>query len=205
MKAIPEQLAAQVGIGNIRLGTRVDSIDGTTVTLEGGEVVEASSVVVATDATTADRLLGTDSGTEFNKTECMYFSSDKKLELDGEPFLIINSNKDEMIDHIFLASDSVPSYSESGKTLISVNTVGDKTIEEDAVKTELASWFGDDHEWSHLRTFNIPEALPRFESASNGLELKVSENVFRCGDYTAYPSLNGAMKSGRRVAQMVLA
>ena len=35
--------------------------------------------------------------------------------------------------------------------------------------------------------------------------LKVSEDLYRCGDYTAYPSLNAAMATGREVAEALLA
>ena len=74
MQEIPNQLAAQAGDANIRLGTRVAALEGTRVVLDDGETIKASKVIVATDAGTADRLFGTDSVVEFNKTECMYFS-----------------------------------------------------------------------------------------------------------------------------------
>ena len=50
-------------------------------------------IVLATDAKTAAKMLGEESKTEFNGTVCLYFTSDVPLKLNGEPYLIINSNE----------------------------------------------------------------------------------------------------------------
>ncbi|NNE65899.1 MAG: FAD-dependent oxidoreductase [Pyrinomonadaceae bacterium] len=206
MQEIPKQIAADFEEHQVKLGKRVARIDGRTVQLEDGEAIEADRIVVATDATTADKLLGVDSETSFNKTECMYFVSDTSLDLDGDPYLIINSNENEIIDHIFPASAVVPGYAPRGKTLISVNIVGDKQYDEETVRSELKEWFGTKHSWKHLRTYAIPEALPQYlgSTPSNG-EYQVNDFTYRCGDYMAYPSLNAAMKTGRKVAEMLAA
>jgi hypothetical protein len=72
------------------------------------------------------------------------------------------------------------------------------------VQTELFKWFGAKNVWRHLKTYRIADALPQFtpdSSAENNL--KINEHTYRCGDYTAYPSLNAAMKTGREVAEML--
>ncbi len=126
----------------------------------------------------------------------------------GEPYLIINSNADELIDHLLPASNIVPTYSPNGKTLISVNIVGNREVSDDIlqekVKAELTKWFGKNIAWRHLKTYRITDALPQFigDSAA-GKHLKINEHLYRCGDYTAYPSLNAAMKTGREVAEML--
>ncbi len=204
MQAIPEQIAAHLSPDQIRLNTPVQKIVGTTVYLENGETVEAEKIVVATDANAAAKLLGETPQTKFNGTNCFYFTSDQPLKLSGEPYLVINSNADEIINHVLIASAVAPSYAPSGKTLISVNIIGNKdfafAVEE--VNAELTDWFGDGHNWRHLKTYKIPDALPQFfEKSSAENNLKISENIYRCGDYTAYPSLNAAMKTGREVAE----
>jgi protoporphyrinogen oxidase len=204
MQAIPEQIASHLSENQIRLNTAVNKIEGKTVHLENGETIEADQIVLATDANAAAKLLGEESNVEFNGTTCMYFESDSPLNLEGEPYLIVNSNSGELIDHIFTASDAVPSYAPEGKTLISVNIVGNKDVSDEKVRSELAEWFGKEYIWRHLKTYKIPEALPQYfqDSAVNN-DLKINEYTFRCGDYTAYPSLNGAMKTGREVAEML--
>jgi protoporphyrinogen oxidase len=204
MQAIPEQIKGHLSPEQIRLNTKVERIDGNKVFLKDGEVIESDKIVLATDATTAARLLGEEPKTEFNGTTCFYFESNSPLNLDGEPFLIINSNKNELIDHILPVSDVMPSFAPKGKTLISVNVVGKREATEDEIRSELANWFGEDNAWNHLKTYKIPNALPQFfaDSASE-YGLQISDTLYRCGDYTAYPSLNAAMRSGRLVAEMI--
>jgi protoporphyrinogen oxidase len=204
MQAIPEQIAKHLSPNQIRLNTPVKKIDGKTVYLENGEAIEAEKIVLATDAKTSAKLLGQELKVEFNGTVCMYFESDKPLQLSGESYLIINSNTDELIDHLLVMSDVVPTYAPEGKTLISVSIVGNKEVSEEKAQTELTKWFGQENAWRHLKTYKIPEALPQFfEKSSTENNLKINDFTYRCGDYTAYPSLNAAMKTGREVAEML--
>jgi protoporphyrinogen oxidase len=208
MQAIPGQIAAHLSPNQIRLNTRVKKIDGKIIYLENGETIEADRIVLATDAKTAAKLLGAKSKTEFNGTVCLYFASNVPLELDGESYLIINSNADELINHLLIASDVAPSYAPAGKTLISVNIVGNKEISDDDLKeqvqAELVKWFGAEYAWRHLKTYRIKDALPQFfQKTATENNLQINEYTYRCGDYTAYPSLNAAMKTGREVAEML--
>jgi protoporphyrinogen oxidase len=204
MHMIPEQIASHLSSDQIRLNTAVKKLDGKTIYLENGEVIEAEKIVLATDANAAAKLLGEDSKVEFNGTTGMYFESDFPLKMKGEPYLIINSNTDELIDHILPISDVVPSYAPEGKTLISVNVVGNKEVSEENVLAELDKWFGNENDWKHLNTYKIPEALPQFfQDSATESNLKINDFTYRCGDYTAYPSLNAAMKTGREVAEML--
>ncbi len=204
MQAIPEQIASYLSPNQIRLNTPVKKIDGQTIFLENGETIEAEKIVVATDGTAAAKLLGNEVKTNFNGTVCLYFESDKSLQMSGESYLIINSNSHELIDHILVMSDVVPNYAPEGKTLISVNLIGNKEFTREKVQAELTKWFGNGDDWRHLKTYNIPEALPQFfQDSATENTLKINEYTYRCGDYTAYPSLNAAMKTGREVAEML--
>ena len=208
MQAIPEQIAGHLSPQSVRLNTPVKAISGKAVHLENGETIEADKIVLATDARAAAKLLEEESNVEFNGTVCLYFESDAPLKLSGKPYLIISSNANEMIDHLLICSDVAPSYAPAGKTLISVSIVGNKEISDDdfekSVKAELVEWFGRDNAWQHLKTYRIPQALPQFfQNSSINQTLKINEYTYRCGDYTAYPSLNAAMKTGREVAAML--
>jgi protoporphyrinogen oxidase len=204
MQEIPKQIAKQLSDNQIRLNTKVEKIDGNTIYLENGETIESEKIVLATDAKTSAKLLGEESKVEFNGTTCVYFESDSALKFDGEPYLIINSNTDEIINHILPISLVSPNYAPNGKTLISVSIVGNTEFSNEQVQAELTKWFGQEKVWQHLKTYKIPEALPQFFTDSATEEnLKINENLYRCGDYTAYPSLNAAMKTGRLVAEML--
>lgn len=208
MQAIPEQIAGHLSPEQIRLNTPVTKISGRTVHLANGEAIEADRIVLATDADTAAKLLGEESRVDFNGTVCLYFESDTPLKLRGEPYLIINSNPDELINHLLVPSEIIPATAPAGKTLISVNLVGNQKSTDDAleagVQAELVRWFGPERVWRHLKTYRIPQALPQFfQTSAAGFDLRINDHIYRCGDYTAYPSLNAAMKTGREVAQML--
>ncbi len=204
MQAIPEQIASHLAPEQIRLNTKVRKIDGQTVYLENGETIEADKIVLAVDEKTAAKLLGEESKVEFNGTTCFYFESDSQLQMGDEPYLIINSNRDEFINHILVISDLVPNYAPVGKSLISVSMVGNNDVSKEKVKAELGKWFGEEIIWRHLKTYRIPKSLPQFfQDSATEINLKINENLYRCGDYLAYPSLNAAMKTGRQVAELL--
>ena len=204
MQAIPEQIASHLSPNQIWLNTAVKKIDGKTIYLENGEAIKAEKIVLATDANSAAKLLGNDVKTPFNGTTCLYFESSSPLKMSGEPYLIINSNADELISHILVMSDVVPNYAPAGKTLVSVNIVGNKQVSIENVQAELVKWFENNYNWRHLKTYRIPEALPQFfQDSTTENNLKINDLTYRCGDYTAYPSLNAAMKTGREVAEML--
>lgn len=208
MQAIAEQIASHLSPHQIRLNTAVEKIVGQTIYLENGETIGAEKIVLATNASATALILGEKPTVLFNTTDCLYFASDIPLSIFSQPYLIINANKNELIDHLVVMSDIAPSYAPAGKTLISVSLVGkNKYSEQDLVEKvgkELIQWFGKKYNWKHLRTYRIPEALPQyFEAPPQYKTLKINDFMYRCGDYMAYPSLNAAMKTGREVAEML--
>jgi protoporphyrinogen oxidase len=208
MQAIPEQIAAHLAPHQIRLNTPVEKIVGKTVFLTNGETIVADKIVVATDANVAAKLLSENNITPFNSTDCLYFEKEGSLSIGTKSYLIINANTDELIDHLVVLSDIAPTYAPVGKTLISVSVVGKNNLSEadliEKIQNELSNWFGKNHTWRHIKTYRIAEALPQYFSDSKTYNsLKINDYIFRCGDYTAYPSLNAAMKTGREVAELV--
>ena len=208
MQAIPDQIAAHLSPHQIRLNTPVEKMEGKTIFLRNGETIVANKIVLATDASHAAQLLGETSDTIFNATDCLYFERDTPISLSGKPYLMINANSDELIDHLVVLSDIAPTYAPAGKTLISVSVVGHNRYSEadliQKIQAELATWFDQKQKWRHLKTYRIPEALPHYVQASAKYKnLKINDFLYRCGDYTAYPSLNAAMKTGRKVAEML--
>ncbi len=209
MQAIPEQIAAHLHPKHIRLNTAVERIEGKTVFLTNGETILADKIVIATDAPVAAKLLNQQCVTPFNSTDCVYFSTSTPLSILGKSYLIINANANELIDHLVVLSDIAPTYAPAGKTLISVSVVGKNDLSEtdlnQKIVAELTNWFGKNHTWQHLKTYRIPNALPQyFADSKTHNSLKINDYTFQCGDYTAYPSLNAAMETGRKVAELLI-
>lgn len=207
IQAIPEQLAAKLPVEVIRKGITVKGLENNKIYLSNGEVLVADFIVLAADATPAAQLQGKDQHIPFNNTSCMYFEA--PLSPLQTPMLVINSDRNNLINNFCVPSDIASAYAPAGKSLISVSIIKQHTYSDEQLNekviNELTQWFGSQvNEWNHLKTYHIPQALPSFRPGDNAAKnLKISESMFRCGDYTAYPSLNAAMQTGREVASMV--
>ncbi|MEM7560508.1 MAG: NAD(P)/FAD-dependent oxidoreductase [Planctomycetota bacterium] len=205
MKAIPEQLASGIQ-GELRLNAPVESVSDHCVHLKDGSRIEAAAVVVATEQRTACKILEKESeAVESKSTTCIYFAADKPptderaLMLGGETGLV---------NHVFVPTNSVPAYSDSGRALVSVNLVdgASREFEMSAVETELQDWFGSQvSDWKHLRTYRIEHALPAQPAGFFArLTSERSAGQFLCGDYCESGSIQGAMLSGRKASEDVV-
>lgn len=207
MQAIPEQIAGMISKERIMLNTWVKGIEGNQVFLEGGETFTADRIVVATDPHTASGLLGENKTYDYAVSTCAYFSAEYSPQK-GQKFLSLNPDRKGVVHSLCVLTDIAPTYGIAGKVLIAVNAYGSDKIDErnhiNRIKRELYDWFGAQvNVWKHLKTYHIPEAVVRFPAGTRRQELKLDENLYRCGDYLAYPSLNGAMQTGREVAEMI--
>lgn len=209
MEAIPQQLAAALPPGNIRLGARIVRVQVGSVTLSTGEELRAKSVVVAVEGCMAAQLLGDFIAPAGQGTTCFYFSASRSPI--SQPLLVLNGDGRGPINNLCVPTVVAPSYGPAGKSLISVTVLGtandpDRLLGE--VRVQLGEWFGAAVlDWRHLRTYSIPYALP----AQSPPALDVPERpvrwkpgVYVCGDHRDNASIQGAMVSGRRVAEAVM-
>ena len=213
--AMADQLANRLAPGQIRLNTTVEQLSGNTVQLTNGETITAKTIVLAVDAAQAAVLQGLPAPTEqaFNHTTCTYFATSTPLTLPEQKLLLLNPNRSSVVHNVAIMSDIAPDYAPAGQTLLSVSTQGLKRFDEAVltkkIRQELTGWFGNTvQQWRHLRTYHIPHALPVYNPEQAGTEairqpLRLNQNLYQCGDQTAYPSLNAAMQTGREVAEMI--
>lgn len=77
------------------------------------------------------------------------------------------------------------------------------------VRTQLRGWWGRQVDgWDPLATYRIPYAQPRMEPAelaSLRRPVRVHSGLYVCGDHRDTASLRGALVSGRRTAEAILA
>ena len=208
IKAIPEQIAEMLPRNCIRKNARVKGFEGNQIFLDGGEVITAGRIVLATDPKSSDKLLGETNERTYNITTCTYFSAETSP-LKGQKFIALNPNRRGAVHNICVPSDISSHDGNEGKSLISVSTQGLEKLDErnltNKIKLELFDWFGPSvNVWKHLKTYHIPESLVQYRAESIHQNSKLSDNLYRCGDYLAYPSLNAAMQTGREVAQMIM-
>jgi phytoene dehydrogenase-like protein len=203
---IAKQIEKMLYIGTVKLNTKVVRIDGNRVYLDNGDRLFGEKIVLATDGFQADKLLGKIADRKFNATTCTYFSADHSPL--KEKMLVLNPNRSSMVHNLCVPSDIAPAYAPDGKSLISVSTQGFNLYDEHElaknIKRELTTWYGKQvHDWQHLKTYHIPKALPNFDQSNIDNSLKISDILYQCGDAIAYPSLNAAMATGRKVAEML--
>ncbi len=206
IEQIAKQIQQMLYIGTVKLNTKVVQIEGNGVYLENGDRLYGEKIVLATDGFQADKLLGKSAERKFNSTTCTYFSADRSPL--KEKMLVLNPNRASMVHNLCVPSDIAPAYAPARKSLISVSTQGFNLYDENElaknIKRELTTWYGKEvQNWQHLRTYHIPQALPNFDKSEIDKSLKINNILYQCGDTMAYPSLNAAMATGRKVAEMI--
>lgn len=205
MQAIPEQLASRLPPGAIRLATPVRKLNGTHATTDTGEIV-ARRVILATDGTAASHLLPRISPTRWQRAVTLSYAAPEPPFRDR--LIALRGDRRGLIHHLSVPSNVAPSYAAAGKSLISISVMGDAADTpslEKQVVAELVEWFGPQAEtWSHFTTHRIDQALPIHPPghAAPGI---VEGPIAVCGDHTRSASIEGAIGSGLRAADLILA
>jgi len=220
--AIPAQIAAGLPAHAIKTGVRAVSVREREVILADGRRMQTQTVVLATDWSAAVQLLG--GGFELPEqsrqpawrgTACVYFATEvAPLQ---QPVLVLDGDGRGPVNHFCVPSSICPSYAPAGMHLASCSVVGSESeiaaLEDETlvprVKKQMREWFGAAVDgWRHLRTIKVPRSLPdqrppHLSPAQRPVRL--GETVFMAGDWLDNASINGAMESGRRVAERIIA
>ena len=213
MGAIAAQLVAGLPADWIRTGTRVKRVSPQQIWLEDGQVIKAPRIVMACDQPSASKLLGKPSPVQGHPVTCLYFSAAKPPV--EEPILVLNGDGHGPVNNLCVPSQVIPGYAPPGKSLVSVTVLGEAgpDRQQDLVKevrAQLVQWFGlDVVDWTHLKTMHIPFGLPiqnaGGQTAVEKQKLPEHEGLIECGDHLENASLQGAMVSGRRAAESIIA
>lgn len=202
MGEIPAQLAALLPDGAIHLNTLVTAVDAGSVTT-GRSTITATDVIVAVEGPAAAELLGLPS-VDSNPATCVWFAADTPpitaplLVLDGEgPAL-----------NIAIMSNVSPAYAPADKALIGGACPGMLDPDaEPAVRAQLRDiWGAQVDRWNHLRTDAIPHGQPsQPPSFPPKQRTALGDGLHVCGDHRDTSSIQGALYSGRRCAETILA
>jgi phytoene dehydrogenase-like protein len=215
IQAVPEQLAAALPPGTIRLETPVSQLTGEGVLLGDGSERPAGTVVVATGAATAARLLpGLNVPATRTVTTLYHAAPTSPL---TEPTLLVDTERE--ILNTSVLSEVTPGYASDGRALVSTSVLGtgdtsvlDTRVEgpgglEAAVRGRLAIMYQTDTSgWEHLASYTVEGALPVMATPyplTRGS--RVGPGRYVCGDHRATGSVQGALASGARAAREVLA
>ena len=196
---LSKALAAR--ISPITYGVQVDSLEGKIVKTSAGDF-KASTIIVATDATTATQLLGLPEVPRMAGCITWYHAVANNPSGNGR-LIVDGQNRGPIINSIVM-SDISSSYAPLGQHLVSTTT--DLGVTESDVRRHLAIMWGiSTHDWQLIAKYEIPAALP-IHNVGRALTqtVKVSEDLFVAGDHRAVPSQQGALFSGRLAAELIL-
>ncbi len=212
MAAIPQQLAAALPAGVLRLNTSVTQVHPGKVITSAGQIITADKVVIATEGPAAASLLGMQR-VQSRSVSCVWFTADQPPFT--RPLIALDSCQSGPALNLAVMTNVAPEYSPDGSALIAAAcpNLGGRTQKHvdqaelvQAVRTQMQGWFGKQVQaWTHLTTNVIahaqPDSGPPFSPKRN---VALGDGVFVCGDHRDTPSIQGAMFSGRRVAESIL-
>lgn len=215
MAAIPAQLAAALPASSVVLGRMASGVATGRVDLADGETLAANHVVVATDPAAAAAILpqefvGPWARRAAKPTRLVAFAAERSP-LAGRT-LVVSAEEGGPIDNLTVPSDVAADYAPPGAALVQVSVRDDWTggpaALPDAIRSQAATWFGKDPSgWRHLATVEVPRALPDESPAARRLRPagpRLAPGLFLCGDHCGSASINGALASGRRCAEVIL-
>lgn len=185
MMQLPLNIASQLENTIFKLSSEVTQINKQSVVINGTQQ-KFDIVICAFNEQT----------TQYNSVTTDYFSSPKTFPQSST--LYLNANKTGVINHIA----PMRAYGTQSHNLWAVNTLRpqEKTPIQ-TIKEELVQWFPS-QEFEHVKRFNIDKALPT--TTYFGKDDILRDGVYFCGDQMQDASINGALKSGRIVAEHIL-
>jgi phytoene dehydrogenase-like protein len=210
MGEIPAQLAAKLPVGTLRLNAKVESLDENKITLQAGETLEARAIVIAAEGPAAAHLVGAAEPASRSVT-CFYYAADEPPV--AQPVLVLNGDGAGPVNHFAVLTLVAPSYAPPGKHLIAISVLGIQALTDvqlgGFIIAQMKNWFGSvARSWRFLKSYRIPHAQPQqYPGALEPPErpVRVRPGVYLAGDHRDNASINGALRSGRRAAEAVLA
>lgn len=207
MQEIPRQLASRLPADDIQCNVEVVSMTADSVRLRDGRTFHGDQIVLAMPADSAKALvpsLQIDAGSWRSVCNLYFAAPESPL---GEPTIALAGSSGGLINNVSTPSDLSPHYAPEGQALVSVSVLGlpEKEGLTERVTQELAEWFGPAaHQWRHLRTDRIKRALPEQGPGPIPKPLPAPP-LYLCGDYEVSASIEGAIISGQRTAEAILA
>ena len=202
MGAISEQLAARLPGGSVRLGARVEKIGTRTATLDSGDKLRAKVAVVLAGGPTASDLAGLPTP-EPRSSTCLWYDA---AEAPAGKRIVLDGDGTGPVNNVAVMTAVAPSYAPAGRSLIAASCVG-LDADDAGARAQLARWFGGRVDtWRLLRTDRIEWAQHAQPPGALGTGARwLRDGLVLAGDVTENASIDGALRSGRRAAELVLA
>ncbi len=195
MQAIANQMGSRLPVDKLKLNQEIVAISPTSITLKSGEVIEGGAVILAVDLPVAATLLGINIPKTLGSKTC-YFSAKSTANQPG----LLRLVGEEHLLHFTCLTDVNPGLAPKGKALYSATSL--KNSSEEEIKAVLEKYLPG-QKLTFLHSFELPHSLQlveEYEAIKNA-----AAGIVLAGDYLEFPSLQGALESGRKAAEEILA
>lgn len=210
MRALPAQVAAGLG-DRIRCGTAVTRVArrgaGFVVTTDAGPV-GAEHVVLAVGPQSVDALVGGGPvATRGVVTE--WWATDRSPSSSALLHVDARTTPSGPLVNAAVVSNAAPSYAPQGRHLVQASALlgGDRPVPTEA---EMRRHAGEllgcaTTGWQRVARHEVPHALPVQAAPLRAVRpLRTDDGVVVCGDHRDTASIQGALVSGHRAAQLLL-
>ncbi len=205
MQVLPELLAANLPDGAVRLGHAASSVTPTSVATTAG-VVTAEVVVVAADPATAAHLADLPAPRMRGLTTFWHGCDEPPSRL---PLLHLDGDRRGPLVNSAVMTTVAPGYAPPGRHLVASTVLGDRSDAETEreVRAQLALVYGvATTGWDLVTAHRVPAALPAVDPPlRHRRPVELDSGLVVAGDHRDTSSIQGALVSGRRAADAVLA
>jgi phytoene dehydrogenase-like protein len=201
--AVPALLASRLPAGAIAYGSPVVAVRPGAVDLEGGGTLAAGTVVVAADPVRAAGLIGEPAPRMHAVTTVWHAVDEPPVR---RPILVLDTEHGPVTNSVVM-SNAAPEYGSGGRALVASSSLGPDPLPDHLLRSTLTRlWGADTSGWDEVAVTRVPEALPDFPAGSPlRRPERLADGLVVAGDWRATPSSQGALASGRRAADAVLA
>lgn len=211
MGALPALLAARLPPGTVRTGQVVEEVRPRAVDVRGGgtvRTVRTGAVIVAADPVGAARLLGLPAPVMHAITTTWHATLTPPT---ARPMIALDTEGGPVANSVVM-SNAAPSYASGssapgGRALIASSSLGPEPLPDDVLRAALARLWGvDTATWQQIAETRVPQAVPALPGGTRrSVRVRVAPGLLVAGDWRESPSSQGALRSGRRAAEALLA
>ena len=194
MQAISDQMASSLPIDKLKLNQEIVALTSSSITLNSGEIIDGKAVILAVDLPVAAKLLKEKiPATLSSKT--YYFSAKSSAK---QPALLRLVGGEHLL-HFTCLTDVNSALAPAGKALYSATCLNN--CSESEVKKALEKQLSG-QKLTLIKSFDIPHSL---QVVDDYVAIKkAADGIILAGDYLEFPSLQGALASGRKAAEEIL-
>jgi phytoene dehydrogenase-like protein len=205
--ALPELLAATLPPGTVHTGVQVTAVSTTVVTTKEHGELRCRTVLLATGARTAARLMPGLRLPDFHPVTVLHHTTDEPPLT--EPALLLDADRSGPVAHTAVISQVDPTRAPAGRVLISSTVLGvpPAAAHLDAtVRAQLARLYGTSTtRWELLTVHHDPEAVPAMPPPHDlRRPVRLLAGLYVCGDHRDTSTVQGALHSARRAAHALL-